>query len=111
MAVPKRKNSKQRRNKRGANKGIKATSFSICKNCKYVISPHTVCKSCGFYDGKKYVDTKIDRAIKRNSERRAYMDKVKSRNEKLGKDKQQQNSEAIDIDSIEKEMNEKNTKK
>jgi large subunit ribosomal protein L32 len=41
---------------RRSHHALKASSFSICSNCKAPHVPHTVCKACGFYNGKKVVD-------------------------------------------------------
>lgn len=65
MPVPKRKRSRQRRDTRFANKGIKASAFSSCSQCQEVIMPHQVCKGCGFYRGRKVLATKAERAVKR----------------------------------------------
>ena len=50
MAVPKRKQSKSRTNKRFAN--YKATSPTLveCPHCHQLMQAHRVCKNCGFYD-------------------------------------------------------------
>lgn len=52
MAVPKRKVSKQRGNKRFAN-NYKATSATLveCPQCHELKAAHQVCKKCGYYDG------------------------------------------------------------
>lgn len=65
MPVPKRKRSKARRDKRFANKGIKAQAFTSCSQCKAALAPHQVCKSCGFYKGAKILETKVERGLKR----------------------------------------------
>ena len=65
MPVPKRKRSRQRRDKRFANKGLKVKAITICNNCQDPLVPHTVCKNCGFYKGIKIMATKMDRAVKR----------------------------------------------
>jgi len=52
MAVPKRKTSKARRDKRrSAVWKLDMPAMSICPNCKAIKSPHRVCKTCGFYKG------------------------------------------------------------
>jgi len=79
MPVPKRKRSRARRDKRFANKGMKVKVITECSNCKIPIAPHQACKSCGFYKGKKIMETKIDRAIKRGKERQAKMAKKQER--------------------------------
>jgi large subunit ribosomal protein L32 len=57
MALPKRKHSKARRDKRrGANSKISpATNLSICTQCKKKRLPHRVCPHCGYYKGKPVV--------------------------------------------------------
>jgi large subunit ribosomal protein L32 len=53
MAVPKRKFSKSRRDRRRAHDALKAKSLSICPECGQSKMPHRVCK-CGFYKGVEY---------------------------------------------------------
>ncbi|OIP57339.1 MAG: 50S ribosomal protein L32 [Candidatus Levybacteria bacterium CG_4_10_14_0_2_um_filter_36_16] len=55
---PKRRHSVARKGKRRASIAISASSISICKNCKTPNSPHTVCKTCGYYKGKKVIQAK-----------------------------------------------------
>ncbi|HEY8423378.1 MAG TPA: 50S ribosomal protein L32 [Clostridia bacterium] len=56
MAVPKRKVSKQRSNKRYANWKAEAPALSECPQCHELKLPHRVCKACGYYDGQKVVE-------------------------------------------------------
>ena len=52
MAVPKRKTSKARRDKRrSAVWKLDAPAISRCTNCGELTAPHKVCKNCGFYKG------------------------------------------------------------
>jgi len=71
MGVPKRKRSHQRRDKRFANKGIKAACGTLCQNCKAPVRMHAVCPQCGHYKGKKVMVTKMERGMKRDVERKA----------------------------------------
>ncbi|QEK12016.1 50S ribosomal protein L32 [Crassaminicella thermophila] len=59
MAVPKRKTSKARRDKRRA-ANIKMTSPNIveCPQCHEPKLQHRVCKKCGFYHGKEVMEVK-----------------------------------------------------
>lgn len=58
MAVPKGKVSKARKHKRNsANFKAQATTLVECPNCKELKQPHRACPKCGFYDGKKVVET------------------------------------------------------
>ncbi|MBT4855991.1 50S ribosomal protein L32 [bacterium] len=70
MPVPKRKNSRQRRDKRFANKGLTVQSITECLNCKEALMPHSACKACGFYKGKKVLVSKEDRSIKRDENKK-----------------------------------------
>ena len=65
MPVPKRKRSRARRDSRFANKGMKVKSFTQCSQCKEPITTHQACLSCGYYKGRKVMQTKADRAVKR----------------------------------------------
>ena len=50
MAVPKRRTSKARRDKRRSNVWkLKSPNFSKCKKCGEFKMPHKVCGYCGFY--------------------------------------------------------------
>ena len=57
MAVPKRKQSKSRTNKRFANYKATMPTLVECPHCHELKLPHRVC-SCGFYDGKEVVAQK-----------------------------------------------------
>lgn len=70
MPVPKRKRSRSRRDKRFANKGVTVRSISTCTNCSTAVSSHTACLSCGFYKGRKVLETKSDRSVRRADNRK-----------------------------------------
>ncbi|MBE6903592.1 MAG: 50S ribosomal protein L32 [Ruminococcaceae bacterium] len=56
MAVPKRKVSKARRDKRRSNVWkLDAPNLVKCSHCSELIMPHKVCPACGYYDGKEVV--------------------------------------------------------
>ena len=56
MAVPKRKVSKARRDKRRSNVWkLDAPALMICPNCGEYKTPHRVCSSCGYYKGREVV--------------------------------------------------------
>ena len=67
MPVPKRKRSRQRRDKRFANKGLSIGQFGLCSQCDAPQLSHQVCKECGFYKGRKVLTTKAERMVKRNA--------------------------------------------
>lgn len=52
MAVPFRKVSKTRRDKRRTHDKIIANGLIECPNCKEMIRAHRVCPKCGFYKGE-----------------------------------------------------------
>ncbi len=51
MAVPKRKMSKARRDKRRANWKLTAPGLVECPQCHEQKMPHRVCSHCGTYKG------------------------------------------------------------
>jgi large subunit ribosomal protein L32 len=54
MAVPKRKTSKARRDKRRAsNIKMTAPNVATCPQCHEPTVPHRVCGNCGYYNGKE----------------------------------------------------------
>lgn len=59
MAVPKRKTSKARRDKRRSSHWkLEAPGIVACPNCGAYRLPHRVCKACGHYKGRKVLDVK-----------------------------------------------------
>ncbi|MCT4598719.1 MAG: 50S ribosomal protein L32 [Vallitalea sp.] len=57
MAVPKRKTSQARRDKRRANWKLTAPNLVKCSKCGELIMPHRMCKACGTYKNKVVVET------------------------------------------------------
>lgn len=56
MAVPKRKQSSARQNKRRSNVWkMSAPALMKCPNCGELKSPHRVCPHCGYYNGRQVV--------------------------------------------------------
>lgn len=59
MALPKRKISKSRRDKRRAsNTKMTAPNLVECPQCHEPMMSHRVCPSCGFYKGEEVI--KVD---------------------------------------------------
>ena len=56
MAVPKRKTSKSRRDKRRSHDALSAPAMSICPQCGAPKAPHRVCASCGTYKGRTIIE-------------------------------------------------------
>jgi len=57
MAVPKRRTSKSRRDKRRSHLHLTAPSFSTCPQCHEPRVSHRICPSCGYYKGKQVLVT------------------------------------------------------
>ena len=56
MAVPKRKHSQARKNKRRSNVWkLEMPAFSKCTQCGQLKAPHMVCPHCGYYKGKEII--------------------------------------------------------
>lgn len=53
MALPKRKTSKSRRDKRRTHQKLQSPAMSVCPQCREVKLPHRVCPNCGFYAGRE----------------------------------------------------------
>ena len=63
MAVPKRKVSKARRDKRRSNVWkLSMPGIAKCPRCQKMKLAHRVCKHCGYYDGAQVVT--VDEAAK-----------------------------------------------
>jgi large subunit ribosomal protein L32 len=52
MAVPKKKTSKARRDKRRAQHGIEAPRLNVCPQCGSPKRPHRMCPRCHTYRGR-----------------------------------------------------------
>lgn len=53
MAVPKQKNSKQRKRLRRANWHLRQTDVNRCPQCAAPRMPHRVCRECGYYGARE----------------------------------------------------------
>lgn len=57
MAVPKRRVSKTRRDKRRSSVWkLSAPAFSKCSQCGQLMVPHRVCGNCGYYKGREIIN-------------------------------------------------------
>ena len=60
MAVPKRRVSKARRDKRRSNVWkIEAPALEKCSNCGELKRSHRLCPECGYYRGKLAIEKEI----------------------------------------------------
>lgn len=56
MAVPKRRLSISKKNRRRGNIFLKVPKLIKCSKCGKPVLPHTICGYCGFYKGKEYIN-------------------------------------------------------
>lgn len=63
MAVPKRKVSKARRDKRRANWKLTAPQLVRCSECGALHMPHRICPSCGMYAGRSYAKVEANAEV------------------------------------------------
>ncbi|HOP06505.1 MAG TPA: 50S ribosomal protein L32 [candidate division Zixibacteria bacterium] len=57
MALPKRRHSRTRGRKRRTNWKLSMPNVVECPHCHQARLPHHICPSCGYYDGRKVLDT------------------------------------------------------
>ena len=57
MAVPKRKKSKSKRDKRRTHQKLDAPNLSECPECGEAKLPHHACPACGYYKGRQVIET------------------------------------------------------
>ena len=58
MAVPKKKTSKARRDKRRAHHALSKPNLIACPQCQELHLPHRVCSNCGYYKGRQVIEIK-----------------------------------------------------
>ena len=58
MAVPKRKVSKSRRDKRRTHYKAEMPTTTTCSNCGETVLPHNICQKCGYYKKKQVLEIK-----------------------------------------------------
>lgn len=88
MAVPKKRTTKSRRDKRRLHIFLKKPTLVKCKKCGKQVIPHTVCSFCGYYKEKEIINVfgKLDKKEKKRREKEIKM-KEKGDKEKVGKKK------------------------
>ena len=59
MAVPKKRTSRTRRDKRRATHGVRAPRLNSCPQCHSPRLPHRVCPVCGTYAGREVIKHEI----------------------------------------------------
>ena len=61
MALPKRRHSKSRRDKRRTHQKATLPTLVACSNCGAMTRTHNACHKCGYYGGEK-VDHTVELA-------------------------------------------------
>ncbi len=62
MAVPKKRTSSQRRDKRRANHRAATPRLNACPRCHSPRLPHRVCPTCGTYAGREVISHEVPEA-------------------------------------------------
>jgi len=55
MAVPKKKTSKSRKNKRASHHALPGVNLVSCPECGEAKMPHRACLACGTYNGRQVI--------------------------------------------------------
>ena len=55
MAVPKKRLSKTRRDKRRSHLGLHVEQPTLCAHCKQPKVAHRICSGCGYYGGVEII--------------------------------------------------------
>jgi large subunit ribosomal protein L32 len=58
MALPPKKHSKSRKNRRRAHDKLVQPTLSICPQCKEPKRPHYICPNCGYYKDKEVISVR-----------------------------------------------------
>jgi large subunit ribosomal protein L32 len=59
MPNPKRRHSKQRRDKRRTHDKAAVPTLGTCQNCGAAIQYHRICPECGHYKGKPAIKKEV----------------------------------------------------
>ncbi|MCY2989790.1 MAG: 50S ribosomal protein L32 [Planctomycetota bacterium] len=57
MAVPKRRQSNSRTNRRRSHDAKTPKQLTVCPKCSSPVPTHVVCPKCGYYMGRVVVET------------------------------------------------------
>ncbi|MGQ9674671.1 MAG: 50S ribosomal protein L32 [Chloroflexota bacterium] len=57
-ALPKRKISRARRGERRSHLHLAPLNLATCPQCRAPRLPHTVCRACGYYQGREVIEVK-----------------------------------------------------
>lgn len=85
MAVPKRKTTRSKRNKRRSHHAMKPAGLVKCSNCGSMVKPHIMCPDCGHYGKKQVKDARPKKELKK--EKRKATEKRRADKQKAQKGK------------------------
>ena len=68
MALPKRRHSTTRRDKRRTHDALSLPTLATCPQCKTAIRAHNACHKCGYYQGRKVDHTIAEESKKKKRE-------------------------------------------
>jgi large subunit ribosomal protein L32 len=57
MAVPKKRTSRTRRDKRRTHKNLTPVNLGQCPKCGEPVMPHRICPNCGYYKDRTVIET------------------------------------------------------
>ena len=82
MAVPRHKHTRSSVGQRRMHIFITPASLTTCQKCKAPIRPHIICKHCGFYKGKEFINVMGKLTKKEKKTREKEMQKIEKQQEK-----------------------------
>ncbi|MEK7582883.1 MAG: 50S ribosomal protein L32 [Patescibacteria group bacterium] len=69
MGVPRAHSTRAQKGRRRSHLAMTAKALLVCSHCQKPTLPHTVCKYCGFYDGKEVVNV-LARELKKQEKKK-----------------------------------------
>jgi large subunit ribosomal protein L32 len=68
MGVPRAHSTRAQKGRRRSHLALRKLGLVSCPHCRKLITPHAVCKYCGFYNGKEIINV-IARELKKKEKR------------------------------------------
>jgi large subunit ribosomal protein L32 len=68
MGVPRAHSTRGQKGRRRSHLALKKVGLVSCSHCHKLILPHTVCKYCGFYNGREVINI-IARELKKKEKK------------------------------------------
>ncbi len=56
MGVPRAHSTRAQKGRRRSHLALKTLGLISCSHCKKMITPHAVCKYCGYYKGREVIN-------------------------------------------------------